>query len=159
MFQYNPHMPEWKPLGGTLLLVYLLILLTLTGCANKAKSGAGLGALGGGLIGSLAGPSKNKEQNALIGAAIGGLLGYTVGNEMDKEDRIRLTQVYEINPDQKTSSWVNPNTGNSYVVTPSKTHIVEGRPCRRAVIDSIIGGKREKVTKTACRRKNGTWEI
>ncbi len=144
---------------AVLTILGLVIGLTLGGCNTKAKSGAGLGALGGGLVGSLVGPSKNREQNALIGAAIGGLLGYTIGNEMDKTDRQQVNRAYETLPDRQTTSWVNPNSGNSYAVTPQATQMVDGRPCRKAVIEAVVGGKREKVTKTACRRADGTWEI
>jgi hypothetical protein len=57
---------------GILVVSLLASQLLLSGCFdNRAQSGAGLGALGGGLVGSLAGPSKNREQNALIGAVLG----------------------------------------------------------------------------------------
>ncbi|NGZ07350.1 MAG: glycine zipper 2TM domain-containing protein [Magnetococcales bacterium] len=132
----------------------------VTGCMdNKAQQGAGIGALGGGLAGSLLGPSKNKEQNALIGAAIGGVLGYTVGNEMDKNDRAKLNQVFETVPSRQTTTWVNPDTRTEYAVTPQPAYQVDGRECRQAEIASVINGKRETVVKTACRRPDGRWEI
>lgn len=134
--------------------------LFLSGCATNAQSGAGLGALGGGLIGSLAGPSKNREQNALIGAAVGGLLGYAVGNEMDKEDLAHVNQAYENIPDNQSVAWVNPNTRNKYTVTPrSTTKNQYGRDCRQAEIDSVIEGKHETVVKMACRRPDGQWDL
>ena len=131
-----------------------------SGCTNKAQSGAGIGALGGGLIGSLAGPAKNREQNALIGAAVGGLFGYAIGNEMDKYDREKVNTVYETAPDNKPVAWVNPNTHKSYTVTPRSTKInANGQPCREAEIASVIDGKAETVVKMACRRPDGTWEL
>lgn len=135
--------------------------LALSGCIeNKAQAGAGIGALGGGLIGSLAGPSKNRGQNALIGAAVGGLAGYAVGNEMDKNDRMRINQAYERTPNNQPVAWVNPDNGHQYTVTPrSTTQNAAGQPCRQAEIDSIIDGRRETVVKMACRRPDGTWEF
>ena len=132
----------------------------LSGCVTKAQSGAGLGALGGGLLGSLAGPAKNREQNALIGAAVGGLFGYAIGNEMDKEDLAHVNSAYEKVPDNQSFSWDNPNSKRRYTVTPrSTTQDSSGRHCRQAEIASIIDGKRETVVKMACRRGNGTWEL
>ena len=134
--------------------------LALSGCANKAQSGAGLGAMSGAAIGSLLGPAKLRGQSALIGAAIGGLLGYVLGNEMDKEDLAQVNRAYETVPDNKAVSWVNPNSNRQYTVTPRATMISPvGRPCRQAEIESIIDGKRETVVKMACRRPNGVWEL
>ncbi len=137
------------------------IALLLSGCVeNRAQAGAGVGALGGGLLGSLAGPAKNRGQNALIGAAIGGLAGYAVGNEMDKNDQVRVSQAYERAADNQPVGWVNPDTGRQYTVTPrSTTHNAAGQPCRQAEIDSTIDGRRETVVKMACRRPDGTWEF
>ncbi|MBF0447259.1 MAG: glycine zipper 2TM domain-containing protein [Magnetococcales bacterium] len=135
-------------------------LFFLTGCFdNKAQSGAGIGALGGGLAGSLLGPSKNKEQNALIGAVLGGLIGYTVGNEMDKADRQMVNQAFESKPSYETAEWVNPDTGNAYAVTPRPARQIGTQNCREAEIESVIDGKRETVVTTACRQPNGQWKI
>lgn len=132
----------------------------LGGCFdNKAQQGAGIGALGGGLAGSLLGPSKNKGQNALIGAAVGGLLGYAVGNEMDKNDQVKLNNALETAPSRQTTTWVNPDTRAQYAVTPQPAYQVDGRDCRQAEIVSTINGKKETVVKTACRRPDGRWEI
>jgi|SaaInl4_150m_RNA_FD_contig_21_1848412_length_883_multi_3_in_0_out_0_1 surface antigen len=145
---------------GILMVPLFASLLLLNGCfENKAQSGAGLGALGGGLIGSLAGSSKNKEQSALLGALIGGLLGYTVGNEMDKDDRIKINEALETNKSHQRTEWVNPDTGNEYAVTPSPVQQVDGQDCREAEIESVIDGKSEKVVRLACRRQDGKWEI
>ncbi|MBF0165487.1 MAG: glycine zipper 2TM domain-containing protein [Magnetococcales bacterium] len=141
-------------------VVAIAVAPFISGCMeNRAQQGAGVGALGGGLVGSLVGPSKNKEQNALIGAAIGGLLGYTVGNEMDKNDKARLNNVLETVPSRQTTTWVNPDTRAEYAVTPQPSYRSEGRDCRQAEISSIINGKRETVVKTACRRPDGRWDI
>ncbi|GAB0058819.1 hypothetical protein SIID45300_03176 [Candidatus Magnetaquicoccaceae bacterium FCR-1] len=142
------------------LAAMLFVAPLMSGCMDsRAQQGAGIGALGGGLAGSLIGPSKNKEQNALIGAAIGGLIGYTVGNEMDKNDKARLNNALETMPTRQTTTWVNPDTRAEYAVTPQAPYQVDGRDCRQAEISSVINGKRETVVKTACRRPDGRWEI
>ena len=140
-------------------LVALLAVPLLSGCQNMAQQGAGVGALGGGLAGSLLGNSKDRGRNALIGAAVGGLVGYAVGNEMDKNDKSKLNHTLETAPSRQTTTWVNPDTRAEYAVTPQPSYKSEGRDCRQAEIASVIDGKRETVVKTACRRSDGQWEI
>ncbi|MBF0589315.1 MAG: glycine zipper 2TM domain-containing protein [Magnetococcales bacterium] len=149
--------PFWKA-----VIVLLVVALAGSGCApqNKAQSGAGVGALGGALIGSLLGPGKNREQNALIGAAIGGMAGYIFGNEMDKEDQMRLKDVYETGRSNESVSWVNPDSQAAYEVTPrSATQSPDGQLCRDAEIRAVIDGREETVTQRACRNYRGEWEI
>lgn len=58
----------------TLLLpAALAVSLALGGCANNTLTGAGIGAAGGGLIGSLSG---DFGWGALIGAGVGAAGGY-----------------------------------------------------------------------------------
>ncbi|MEO5332777.1 MAG: glycine zipper domain-containing protein [Magnetococcus sp. YQC-5] len=141
-------------------VVVLLAAPLLSGCMETmGQQGAGIGALGGGLAGSLLGPGKNRAQNALIGMAVGSLVGYAVGNEMDKNDKEKFSQALETLPSKKTSTWVNPDTRAEYAVTPMPAYQADGRDCRQAEIVSMINGKRETVVKTACRRSDGRWEI
>lgn len=133
-----------------------LVVLLCTSCANKAQTGAAGGAVGGALLGQMIG--KNTEAT-LLGAALGGLLGYVVGNEMDKQDRERLNNVYETSPSYNTSSWVNPDTGNKYAVTPQPAYETpDNRVCRKAQIEAVIDGKKEITEAIAC-RENGRWVI
>ena len=134
-------------------------LLMLSGCATKAQTGAGVGALGGAVAGSLIGDSKHEERNALIGGLIGGAIGYAIGNEMDKQDTAKINNALEKSPSYKRTAWVNPDTGNQYAVTPRPASEVNGRPCREAEIEAVIGGKTETVVTTACRRPDGRWEM
>lgn len=46
------------------------------------------------------------------------------------------------------STWRNPDNGNQYVVTPTKTHETASGPCREYTIDAVIGGK-----------PDGSWKI
>jgi len=86
------------------------------GCADKAQSGAGLGALTGAAVGALT--SKNKVSGAAIGAGIGALLGYAIGNELDKYDRQQIGKALEDHPSGKPMTWKNPDTGTQYEATP-----------------------------------------
>lgn len=135
------------------------ICLFLAGCnaqVNKAQSGAAMGGVGGALVGQAIG---RDTKATLIGAAVGTMLGYMVGNEMDKYDRQQLNSIYERGVSGQTSSWVNPDSGNSYRVTPNAATTTASGPCRSAAVDAIIDGKRETTYTTACRDYNGQWVL
>jgi surface antigen len=139
-------------------IAVLLFLLLLSSCATKGQTGAVGGAAGGALIGQVFGRDTGAT---LIGAAVGGLLGYIVGNEMDKYDRERLSSVYEQGAPNQRSSWVNPDSGHQYAVTPGPTYrdSSSNRACRRAEIEAVIDGRRETTYSTACRNQYGQWEL
>jgi len=135
----------------------ILIVFLFAGCATKAQTGGVGGAAAGAVIGQAIG---HNTGSTLLGAALGGLLGYVVGNEMDKADRARLENVYEYTPDNKTTEWQNPNTGNYYEATPQRTYVDQQThyDCREVEILATIDGKAEKTYATAC-RINGKWVI
>jgi len=146
------------------LAVVLLITVSLflTSCANnnlnKAQTGAIGGAAGGALIGQIIG---HNTEATLIGMAVGTMLGYIVGNEMDKYDREQLNHVYERGVSGNASSWINPDNGNQYQVTPQPAYSAPttSQVCRKAEIVAVIDGKQEKTYATACRAEDGHWEI
>lgn len=135
----------------------LLFLLTLSSCATKGQTGAVGGAAAGALIGQAIGHNTGAT---LIGAAVGGMLGYIVGNEMDKYDREQLNHAYERGISNQRSSWVNPDTGNQYAVTPQPAYQSgNNRVCRRAEIEAVIDGKPQRTYSTACRDEYGAWQL
>ena len=136
----------------------LLFLLLLASCANRAQTGAVGGAAAGALIGQAIG---HNTGGTLIGAAVGTMLGYIVGSEMDKYDRQQLDHMYERGVSNQRSSWVNPDTGNQYTVTPQPAYQEPSsrRVCRRAEIEAIIDGKPQRTYSTACRNEYGQWEL
>ncbi len=145
----------------TLFLPVLLVLtLLLSSCAdpNKAQMGAGGGAVAGALAGQAIG---HNTEATLIGAAIGTMLGYMVGNEMDKYDRQQLNHVYERGVSGQTNGWRNPDSGNSYQVTPQPAYSNSQtkQPCRQAQIQAVIDGKTETTYSTACRDQYGHWQL
>ena len=140
------------------IVLALLMLFTLSSCATKGQTGAVGGAAAGALIGQAIGHNTGAT---LIGAAVGGLLGYIVGNEMDKYDREQLNHTYERGISNQRSSWVNPDTGNQYSVTPQPAYQnpTTNRVCRKAEIEAVIDGKRQKTYSTACRDDYGSWQL
>lgn len=136
----------------------LLFLLLLASCANRGQTGAVGGAAAGALIGQAIG---HNTEGTLIGAAVGTMLGYIVGSEMDKYDRQQLDHMYERGVSNQRSTWVNPDTGNQYTVTPQPAYQEPSsrRVCRRAEIEAIIDGRPERTYSTACRNEYGQWEL
>lgn len=144
--------------NGQWFIYALLASFLLSSCVtNKAQTGTLGGAAGGAVVGQAIG--RNTE-GTLIGAAVGALLGYMVGNEMDKFDRTQMNQAYESSPSYQETKWVNPDTGNSYSVTPQPAYreARSGRDCREAEILTTIDGKAEKTVTTAC-RVDGRWVL
>jgi surface antigen len=140
-----------------ILAILVVAVLTSSCLANKGQQGAVGGAAGGALLGQLIG---RNTKSTLIGAAVGGMLGYIVGNEMDKYDRDQLNKTYESSPSNEKTSWVNPDTGKEYAVTPQPAYQdpTYDRVCRKAEIEAVIDGKKEITEATAC-RENGRWVI
>jgi surface antigen len=146
-------------LGWSLVLLIAMGLI-ISGCSTRAESGAGIGALTGAAIGSQFGPAKNRAESAIIGAFLGAIAGSIIGGEMDRQDQEQLSQVYESGRSHATTSWVNPDTGNQYRVTPKPAYTSKrGRPCREARVDATINGRPETIVTTACRAEDGMWEL
>ena len=66
----------------------------------------------------------------------------------------------EENKTNQSSEWVNPDTGNSGGVTPTRTFAdSQGQPCREFISTVIIGGQQQQAYGTACRQSDGSWQI
>jgi surface antigen len=76
---------------------------------------------------------------------------------MDDVDRLKASQTLETVRTGVSSTWRNPDTGNQYAVTPTRTYDTSGGPCREYVINASVGGKPEQVYGTACRQADGSW--
>ena len=80
----------------------LIAAMALTGCAPvqesvrenpKTAAGAGIGAVGGALIGSAVAGKGRRTEAAVIGAVVGGLAGGMIGNRMDEQERALRQQM------------------------------------------------------------------
>ncbi|MDP6584603.1 MAG: RT0821/Lpp0805 family surface protein [Anaerolineales bacterium] len=140
----------------------------LTGCAgtySKQDTGTAAGALlGGGLAYGLGQNSSNKEIWTVLGIGLGAMLGNQIGQQLDERDRLMMGQSFqtalERAPNNQSSSWNNPNTGNSGYTTPTRTVVASnGTPCREFTQTVIIGGQSQQAYGTACRQADGSWKI
>jgi len=147
--------------------VLLLLATLVVSCATHDQFSRGqVGLATGGALGALIGQAVGGDTGStLAGLAIGGVLGYIVGNEMDKADQARVARTMEYTPSYQSTSWVNPDTGRHYSVTPQPAYVVqdpryaEKRVCRDAEIQAVIDGRLETVRTTACRTPTGEWVL
>jgi surface antigen len=145
----------------TFTVITALTVSGLHGCATSTKeeTGALTGAALGAAVGSTFGRGSGKALAIFIGAVAGSAIGSTMGRYMDEQDRIRTSMILESNRTNQASSWKNPDTGNNYTVTPTKTYEVAEGPCREFTLDANVGGKPQELYGTACRQQDGSWKM
>jgi surface antigen len=143
-----------------LIIILLVPIVFLTGCENMSKrdTGAVLGGIAGGIIGNQVGKGKGRTVAIIAGSIAGAFIGGSIGKQMDENDRYRSQQALESNPVNRTSSWRNPDSGNSYEVTPTRTYESDSGPCREYTTEAVINGRSETVYGTACRQPDGSWQ-
>lgn len=146
-------------------LLYAAIL-SLMGCANygqQEQAGMVIGGALGGLLGAQVDhhhrSSDARTVAIIVGTMAGAAIGGSIGRSMDELDRMRTSQALEAVRTGVPSSWRNPDTGNQYTVTSTRTIEQASGPCREYIIDAMIGGRTEKVYGTACRQPDGSWRI
>jgi surface antigen len=133
----------------------------LAGCENpptKQQSGTVIGAIVGGALGAQVGRGGGRAVATIVGAVAGGAIGNAIGRNMDDTDRLKTAQALETSPTGAPVAWKNPDTGYSYTVVPTRTYQVASGPCREYTMDTMIGGRAEKVYGTACRQPDGSWK-
>ncbi|MCW8903341.1 RT0821/Lpp0805 family surface protein [Sedimenticola sp.] len=142
------------------LIPLLILLFLLTGCENLSKRDTGtvLGGIAGGILGNQVGGGSGRTAAIIVGTLAGAYIGGSIGQQMDDNDRYRSQQALESNPVNRTSSWRNPDSGNSYQVTPTRTYETASGPCREYTTEAVIDGRTETVYGTACRQSDGTWQ-
>ena len=148
-----------------LILVGLVSLPLISGCASKMQTGTALGALtGGALAYGLGQDSSKKELWTVLGIGLGAMIGQSIGQQLDERDQMLMAQTFEFAmekaPTNETAKWENPDTGVGGSVTPTKTYsTTEGTPCREFTTTVSIGGQSEQAYGTACRQADGSWKV
>jgi surface antigen len=125
---------------------------------TREQTGMVIGGVLGGLLGSEVGGGHGRTAAIIVGTLAGAAVGGTVGRSMDDTDRLKTAATLESVRTGVPSTWRNPDTGNEYSVTPTKTVESSGGPCREYTVDGVIGGKKETVYGTACRQPDGSWK-
>lgn len=142
-----------------------LMSASLVACSNMRNrdSGTLVGGVAGALLGSQFGGGGGRIAATAVGAMAGAYIGNRIGQSMDDTDRMQANQALENNRVGQTSQWRNPDSGNQYSVTPTKTYAEtvhhQKRYCREFTQDAIIAGKKQKIYGTACRQAHGDWKV
>lgn len=145
----------------------LLAGALLTGCANdmgtKQTGGAVLGGVGGAVAGAQFGKGTGQLAATALGTLLGAYVGSEVGRSLDKADQMHANQAgqraFESAPTNQPVAWHNPDSGHSGTVTPTRTYVDDGQPCREYQTTVTIQGKTEKAFGTACRQADGSWKV
>jgi len=145
----------------TLVLITAITAVTI-GCQSsptREDTGRVVGGVLGGVLGSQVGKGSGRTAAIIAGTLVGVYIGGSIGRSMDDQDRYRAQQALESNPTNQPSSWRNPDSGNQYTVTPTRTYRSDaGQDCREYSTDAVIDGRRETVYGRACRQPDGTWQ-
>jgi surface antigen len=138
------------------------VVSVLAACASQGpqeQAGMVIGGVLGGIIGAQVGEGSGSTAATIIGAMAGMAVGGAVGRSMDEQDRRKTAHTLETVRSGVPSHWRNPDSGNEYRVTPTRTFQTAQGPCREYTVDGLIGGKRETLVGTACRQADGSWRV
>ena len=137
----------------------ITLVLGLTACTNE-QTGQVVGGILGGVAGHQVGSGTGQDIATAVGAIAGVIIGGSVGRSMDDTDRLKASHSLEYNRTNESSHWHNPDTGNDYSMTPTRTYQSDtGQYCREYMTDVVVGGRRETVYGTACRQPDGSWKV
>jgi surface antigen len=145
-----------------LLYAATLAIAVLGGCNTPPErqgeqAGTLIGAVVGGIVGNQVGRGGGRDVATLAGVVAGALVGGAIGRSMDDADRLKTARALETSPTGQPTHWVNPDSGHAYTVVPTRTYTAAQGPCREYTMDTVIGGRSEKVYGTACRQGDGSW--
>jgi len=151
----------------TCIVGTLVLTLLFAGCSTMGpKEGAGtvIGGIGGAVIGAQFGGGTGQIVGTAVGAIAGAMIGQQIGKSLDKADQQEMQRTAQYSLENarvdETTTWRNPDSGNSGSITPTKTYQSEGgQYCREYRQTVVIDGKEEQAYGTACRQPDGTWKI
>jgi len=151
-----------------MVILLSALFLVLSGCAPnmgpKESGGTIIGAGTGALIGSQFGRGPGRIVAVAVGTLAGALIGQGVGQSLDQADRLAMQKnaqySLEHTKTNQPTTWVNPDTGNSGELTPTRTYKNdEGQYCREYSQTVTIGGQEQQGYGKACRQPDGSWLI
>lgn len=142
------------------LLVLTVASLTACSTVTKEQGGAVAGAAIGGVVGNQIGGGSGNDIATVLGVIFGAIAGASVGKTFDQLDAANTQRALETYRSNQTSSWVNPDSGNQYTVTPTNTfQNSSNQYCREFQTTVTVGGELHKGYGTACRQPDGQWKV
>jgi len=149
------------PESFTALLLALLLTLS-AGCEtmSQADQGEVIGGVIGGVVGAQVGEGRGRTVAIIVGTLAGAMIGRHVGESMDDVDRMRTARTLNDARTGESTTWINPDTGYEYVVTPTRTFEKSGGPCREFSLSATVGNQTDQeVYGTACLQADGSWLV
>jgi surface antigen len=104
-------------------------------------------------------PGREQAGGTLVGSLAGTAPGSVAARAMDDSDRRRAASVLESAFTGLPATWRNRETGDSFVFTPTRSFDQRGARCRDFTIETVVGGRPDKVGGSACRQDDGNWRI
>lgn len=144
------------------VLVFATILTLSAGCEtmSQADQGEVIGGVIGGVVGAQVGDGSGRTAAIIIGTLAGAMIGRHLGETMDDVDRMRTARTLNDARTGQSTTWVNPDTGYEYTVTPTRTYDQSGGPCREFSLNATVGRQPDQeVYGTACLQADGRWLI
>lgn len=110
----------------------------LQACSHQ-QQGAAIGGVAGGLAGYLLSDDQKKNTRivaTIAGAAVGAAIGGVIGDYMDRSDQEKVKKALKEVPTNKSRSWTNPKTGNTFTIKPISDVAKDGsgREYRKATL-------------------------
>jgi len=150
----------------TALILSFALLSACAGDGSKdgEKIGTATGAVLGTVIGAKSGSGSGRTLSAGLGAIFGAWLGKLIGQNLDEMDQQQANEKAQetMNTAEvgQTTTWSNPDTGNSGTYTPTSASTDRnGEECRDFESTVVIDGKEEQASGRACRQDDGAWKI
>lgn len=130
----------------------------INGRCDRQAIGAAVGPTAGSVFASQAGQGTTA---ILIGAIIDVVIGSQAGRTPtpDAIDRACLAHALELSRDKQRVTWVNPDTGVGYLLSPTRGFQQHGRICRDFSLRMTVGQQQQSGLGTACQDGSGAWQI
>ncbi len=145
-----------------LAFVFLLTTGLIVGCetTSHAQQGEVIGGVIGGVLGAQIGEGRGRTAAIIVGTIAGAMIGRQIGENMDDTDRMQTAMVLNDARTGESTTWVNPDNGNRYTVTPTQTFEQGDGPCREFRLDARVGDQADQeVYGTACLQADGSWLV
>jgi len=144
------------------LMTALFSVVLLAACETMSHGDQGqvIGGVVGGVLGSQVGEGHGQTAAIIVGTLAGAMIGQHIGESMDDTDRMKTASVLNNSRTGTSTTWVNPDTGYEYAVTPTRTYDAQSGPCREFRLDASVGSEPDQeVYGTACLQPDGSWLI
>ncbi|MBT8090283.1 MAG: glycine zipper 2TM domain-containing protein [Gammaproteobacteria bacterium] len=145
-----------------LVAIFLLTTGLMAGCetTSHAQQGEVIGGVLGGVLGAQIGEGRGRTAAIIVGTIAGAMIGRQIGENMDDTDRMQTAMVLNDARTGESTTWINPDNGNRYTVTPTQTFEQGDGPCREFRLDARVGDQADQeVYGTACLQADGSWLV